>query len=218
MSYPERLLPKSNYTYINVSELSENSYLLRHTNSQDIWDSLDKLKVDVAMPYEIRRDFFGLSCNLFGIFIYDDIYLRVTTKKLEANWEEGESPLKINTSDFTTAPQRGGFFIKLSSFHGKEFPFKRTVDNKESEFQSTASFHHKPILCNFWHFELHFKDNNGDFINRNKGNKWIKNFAESLRKSVLKKFAIKEVDDFDLPSDSIYTTIKVEGLKDSLED
>ena len=216
MPYPERLIPQINYKFINIDDLPDKSYVLRHTASQDIWDTLGKLKVDAALPF--KRDIFGLSCNLLGIFTYDDIYLKVISKKLEADWKEDESPQEVNTSDFSLAPERGGFFLKLSSFHGKQFPFNRPVSNIESEFQSTASFHHKPILCNFWHFELHFKDNEEKFIDRNKRNNWIKNFAESLRKSILKKFALKEVSDSEILLPDIYTKPHIDDTEAEIKD
>jgi len=215
MSYPERLLPQINYNIIDVDKLPENSYLLRYTDSQDIWDTLDKLKVDIALPN--KKDFFGLSCNLYGVFLFDDIFLKVTSAKLLKDWAEGMSPLKVNASDFILTPERSGFFLKLNDLHKKKFPFERTINNTKSPFESIATVHHKPIFCNFWHFELHFKDNDGVFIDRNKSNKWVKKFADSLRKSILKKFAYKEVKDSETLLESLYVT-NIEKLKENEEE
>ena len=204
MSYPTRLLPKINYTYMATECLPKESSLLRITQTQDNADLLGKVKNDAMLDEKSYHQVFGLSVNIYGPFLLDDIKFQIISKDLNNYWNEADECLEyIQPTDYTITESRGAIFLYLFSLHNKPFPYSKNINNEERDFIGTCIVIHKPTKCNFWHFEIKFKEQDGKII-KSKDVSWQKRLQKHLIKSFIKKFAfVKEPEKVEL-SKEIY--------------
>lgn len=160
MQYPAELLPKHNYRgEINVERLIDihpNAYLLRKSA---VGADLANLKFRDVFPG--RGDLFGLSTYVFGD--YKKTHFKFKTKS-RSYWKEGDSCLMSHQIIFELEPPNiYPLYLPLKHCHSVDFPIKKILENKKTEtVNSTISVVHRPMVDNYWHFELVVKSSSGE--------------------------------------------------------
>jgi len=153
MTYPEHLLPQSNYKIISSTDELCLCTLVRHTSSKDLYllgtEMIDPDKLQIQSNH--LKD---LSTNILGIFELNDIYISVTNSSFFELWSLGditEAPL-IN-KDFILNNERGYFLFSINDIKNLKLPL---IQNYTIVFDVI----HTPTKCNFWHFSIRaFSDN-----------------------------------------------------------
>lgn len=156
--YPLRLLPKKNYKYINEDSLvGKDQYLIRFTPNKENINELGHIKDKEICPQ--RSHLVGLSINLLGYFKVKDNYYGVSDEKLRADWKKGKAGIRPTINQFFINNDRGYFILPFNIFHNYPHP----VEDKhlKEKLKYTAKLEHKPILANFWHFEVHWYNDEG---------------------------------------------------------
>jgi len=201
MEYPQELLPKIGYRRI-ASENGElfGFYLLRCTNNPDIFDnSTEQLKDEFLEEAGQEYRFFTWSCNLFNCFDITHIPFKVHNKELtNCEWDflsEVEKPLI--EKDFVIDNNFGHYFILIDEI----FTETQIPHNKAKVVNPYAKpfIYHCPNKCNYWHFELRWKDQDDVVINRNRS-EWKNNLISTM-KSFLREccVSIEQVDQSVIP-------------------
>ena len=157
MQYPEHLLPKSTYKYINDREELRLCTLVRHTRDQTIFmEGTKRLNPQVLTIEVPSSQLHDLSTNLLGIFTLDDIGINVTNSELVKLWIEGERvrlPI-AEKQDFNLVGERGYFYFRIEEVLDLEIP--GGIKGLPVNFEIL----HTPTKCNFWHFSIRvFSDN-----------------------------------------------------------
>lgn len=205
MSYPKRLLPKQDYKNIDTDSLPDNACLLRTTNLENYTDSLGRIKIDAILLEGDYNQVFDLSVNLLGIYVEEDKKYKLIDKELIKLWKEGDDcPKHVNDNQYEIDENIKAIFFEVKKIHQKEFPYTKTIDNSENQFEGISLVEHVPTHGNFWHYQLFFKDVDGKIIKSGKSG-WVKNLRGFLVKSYLKKFARPTIDSVPALEEKIYT-------------
>jgi hypothetical protein len=191
MQYPPHLLPRQHFKIIPFEAWMNACFLLHHTKDRDLFDpETALLKLDyIVLNTDHLKDF---STNLLGTFRYEDCYWSVNKERMDAffgeNWLEGEAVECPSPDDCGYHEERGAFYLSIERFAGKEV--RSTGDD---EITTICDVLHTPIRCNYWHFSLRWKDENGDYF-QDLRPKRIRIFFKMWVKRFIQENAI-----FDLP-------------------
>ena len=191
MEYPTRLLPQSNYKYIEFQDKHTNCFLLRHTDTQNIQDEFGKLLSDcLAAQTDHLKDY---STNLLSYFAIDDVKIRVLKSSnfdyFTQLWNNDSlNQIPQHNVDFDIVENRSQFFLRIGSIHGISFDnFDDTLSSK-----SICKVIHTPINANFWHCSIRW------FLDEKDSSEMSKSERRRIL-SVAKTFLIEKAY-FDLPS------------------
>ena len=81
MEYPDRLLPKPNFKYIESSQICKrNIFLIRHTSTKEVLHPSTGL-INIIDPNQSRINLINLSVNLLGIFQLEDVFLEIPDRE-----------------------------------------------------------------------------------------------------------------------------------------
>lgn len=196
MEYPQELLPKVGYRRIESDNgILNGFYLMRCTNNLDIFDiSTEQIKDEFLEEVGQEYRFFTWSCNLYNLFDIKHIPFKVHNKELtNCEWDfltEVEIPLI--EKDFSIVKNFGHYFLIIDEI----FTNTKIPHNKIKVVNPYAKpyIYHSPNKCNYWHFELRWKDQDNVIINRNKS-EWKNNLISTM-KSLLREccLSIEQVD------------------------
>jgi hypothetical protein len=192
MRYPEILLPRQTYPFLENKDIMDNA-LARETMI-DVYPFLEKAGYEpddilpfVVAPQPSLREVFELSTFLYGYYEEKHIGIRVDDAALYADWNKNLPEVKAAD-------------IKFS--HEEAYPLflaAAKLDRQEIDFNGEMhilSFSHKPTRVNYWHFELWVNDSAGNRIPRDKSSAHTKYLAKSIleyiiAEAVLFKAAVK---------------------------
>jgi hypothetical protein len=201
MEYPQDLLPKSGCKRIVAPIDLSSFYLLRRTLSSDIFDSsTGQLKDEYLEEEKQEKRFLTWSCNLFNLYSIDHCFFNVHNKALtmvEWDFVTLTEPL-IHEKDFTILEEFGTYFLSIGEVvENLQVPYKIGT---EPEYYAKPYVYHCPNPCNFWHFELRWKDNKNDEIKFSKS-AWKNKMLGTMR-SVLRNycFNLDEIEISAIPS------------------
>ncbi len=168
----------------------DNHYLVRHTDNKDLKDpETDLLKLDYIVIYtDHLRDF---STNLLGIFTAEDCHWKIDKARMGAYfgtaWHEGQTVEAPLPEECEQVADRGAFYIPIKGCAGKKVP----ALGSEAVI-TICDVLHTPIRCNFWHFSLRWKDENGVYFDEFRPRS-VKNFFKScVRKFIQDHAAFEE--------------------------
>lgn len=164
------------YRRLEIPSLAS-GLLLRRTSQPDVIDAWGKIRPDqLSDPTEdIARHF---SVNLLGNFQLADLpwginrsVVRERKAEFYAPWEPGQQGLLPTSEEAECLPvtEWGYCWLPLQEINGCRF-----ISGEET-FVCLAC--HAPTRCNYWHFELHFHNEQGD----------VYNLGPSQRKKVARK-------------------------------
>jgi hypothetical protein len=172
-TYPGRLLPQPIYLIISGAQISAGAVVRRTPEHLPLLGEDGKiLPGQLSSPTEdIAR---GFSVNLLGLFQIEDVGWRPLKEDLSKYWEEGEEGLspQEGEAEYKEPTTWNYYWLDIQDVHGVSF----TSSGK----QFTCCVCHKPTLCNYWHFELHFHDANGIVVSQMSSNQKGK-AARSIR-------------------------------------
>jgi len=186
MEYPLPLLPKSNYNFI--TELDSGGLLLRRIeNIELIHHSTGLLKDEAIISIDAGdKQILDYSTNLLGQFKVRDLGISFNGDKKRyfiAVWIEGENvDTPIFEQDFVHSMDYKFFCLPIDAIHRKlKVPFMK---GEKSDFEAIACVTHVPTNANFWHFEIHWKDQHGEKIKPESKPQWRKNLASSIKAAI----------------------------------
>jgi hypothetical protein len=158
-SYPEILVSHSEYQPLNIKEVSSFSFI-RRTN-EDIYRYLGKYSaqelIEKIIPRTPKRDFFVFSLSLYGYFESDHIKIILDNQEYSKEWNR--SLPNIDPVEVTYHIEH----VYPLYFMAQKL-FERTFKYNNEIF--LVSFEHKPIIANYWHFQLFTQDSNGSRLPR----------------------------------------------------
>lgn len=193
-AYPDNLLPKKQYKLrIPTSDVS--SHFLIRKSLGDIYDSDGEILIDSVL--RSARESFGLSCNLFSNYEVSHLAYRCTDGILDENWD-GNADCQVGDNQFIKIHPEEPLFFSVAKLHERRVPYQKPGKPERGkppvnvDFEATCELVHKPTICNYWHFEVHFKDAEEKFI-RYSGSEWQKKLAEFLPKSFFLKAIQAEI-------------------------
>ncbi len=187
MEYPAELLPKRNYKIIQASL---NGYaLIRRSDKGEIFDpSTGKIKNEYIVPLNfLNRHFLNWSCNLYGPFQVDYFKFKITEKSFNEYWTEGEEiSAPLIDRDFSIDNEFSYYFLHIGQIlENLKIPYDRDYGGRiEKDQIAVPILVHCPTLCNFWHFEIRWKNDEGEIINPKKKSKWVKSIYNSIKNAI----------------------------------
>ncbi len=192
MEYPTELLPKANYKIIKTEELDKKQFLIRRSlvDGNNTFNTLGIVRSD-AIALE-PKDLYGLSNSLFGIFIEKHLQYKQKGASLD-KWLPGNPVPLPHEIDFGLFDDAVPIYFKIIELHKSVFPYEKSEKNnqKTKELRGACLVVHKPVVANYWHFELSFIEENGSDIRRKDGT-WREKAAYSFINLTLKIFALKK--------------------------
>lgn len=158
-TYPDRLLPQPAYLLIDGDQALEGAVARRTPEHLPLLGEDGKILVgQLSSPTEdIAR---GFSVNLLGQFEVADIGWRLLAPTLFADWKEGETGLMPQPGEYEykAAGTWNYYWLDIRDLHGVSFV--------GAGKQYTCCVCHKPTRSNYWHFELHFHDEDGAVVSQ----------------------------------------------------
>ncbi len=166
MTYPNELLPQSNYKLIDFGSTDckfERLVLCRQTKDSDFTDidsdGLEIIKLDyISIETDHLRDF---STNLFGVFNENHFGIEwikndAKNDRMFDHWnKENEIILPKFNFHFVINQNKKAFYLKLRDFQNKIIP-----NDQDDEILSKVI--HTPCNSNFWHFSIRWLINGID--------------------------------------------------------
>lgn len=174
MPYPSHLLPRKEYKYLE--DILRGGFLVRYTQDKDIVDEAGQVKSShVCTP---RTNCENLSVSLFGIYQEEDVmYCMVGDRSafFQERWIVGESVPHPADKDYEERRERGFFYLSIDDIHNHTI----TYEKNNEQHDLICSIVHCPTNCNFWHFEVKWRNEDG-FIQPQSGN-WKKRVLNKIR-------------------------------------
>lgn len=196
-TYPERLLPKSNYKLIDNESLacSPSLMLVRHIEGKDVimGDTGILSPSSIVIQSDHLRD---LSNNLLGTFQVDDV-------KYGVSKECGNYDDLWNPNDEIHCPKEGEYFYDETRRY-YFIPISELMQCDGIEKDETVwkfRLFHTPTRRNFWHVSIRLINEEGlevsqTMLSKNKKNKIWKAAKDLLVSQIVK---IKEQDYLPIP-------------------
>lgn len=179
VEYPKEILPRLGYSEIFVNE---NDYILirKCPNSEILDNTTGTLKNEYICQQS--KHLLNWSCNLYGLFNESHIPLPIVNKNLNDIWNfKDEISLPQHGKDFTIDSEYGYYYLSLSKILNVKVPYKY---GENDEFEAKPFFSHQPTLCNYFHCEIRYKDQNGAEINPDSNQKWVNRCSSWLKNNI----------------------------------
>lgn len=188
MNYPTELLPQAIYKKIETG--FEEDYLVRKANILELINpSTGYLRDEVICANDYHL--VGYSTNLGSQYKLEFIPIEIigeNRKYFNELWNETstiQSP--IFEQDFIQNDNCSHFFLQINEIHHKiKLPYNR--ESRKGEEYASAIVRHVPTNCNYWHFEINWKDQEGIEFNTNKAT-WKTLILASI-KAIVRELAI----------------------------
>jgi hypothetical protein len=218
MDIPRRLIPCRFYKNIEIENLASeknNFFLMRRGNNVPILDDNGdaNLKFIYENPGHVKN---GLSCWLIGWMKIEDAKIEPENNE---DWVRCGERTKNKNLIANINNETKVMFFKVRDIHGVHIPYedekRRKIEpdaqmlgsRKERakyreyisrRFEGVCKLFHKPTKSNFWHFEFHFFDSEGQKVEEIR---LIKSIANSFLKNAIitkrpKKFDFLYITEF----------------------
>jgi hypothetical protein len=205
--YPDRLLPKANYHYIEDFTPLLGYYLQRWMPAdwEIEYDDGDPTVTGDNIPID-KGHIADFSTNLIGVFLPSDKAFQFTATGLEkfgsAFIVDADIDPPEGDIDYVHKPNLKQIFLRIGEVVGKAATYNK---GEETELKAICQPKHTPIKGNFWHVSLRWINTDGDALHQ-KG-KWRRRMLTSAR-TIIAEHAVLEIDGFDVVPESLY--VKVE--------
>jgi hypothetical protein len=190
--YPLALLPSKNFALkieLPASNL-DSWHLIRRSlvSEEETTNDLGSVRSHAFIEPEKEHRFFGLSCNLLGIFVPQNlIYILNNKEKGGGYWIDKNKIIDVKDVEYNTALNSCPIYLQVSKIHLQPFQYEKPKANNKTleEFTGTCKATHAPLEANYWHFEIHVLEKDGNRISSSSG-KWkleaVRHFLESYLK------------------------------------
>jgi hypothetical protein len=134
--------------------------------------------------YAKWEELFDYSLNLSGHFRPEDNYIELTgegRKEFYKYWDfQSEVAIPVYGQNFIFNPLKGCFFLPTELINEGKWSIPFTRPPKEIEEKIIPVILHTPTCCNFWHFSIRWKDNQGEYISVSDA-KWKRKLLGAMR-------------------------------------
>ena len=164
-NYPGHLVPRSNYLALDCGPFVPQGRVLRCLKKPAEFDPTGMI-TEKCFAFPQTADWIrGFSISLLGNFKVVDATWQFSlkedgerVKQFDSPWVPGERGLRptVRETENVDSLNWGYFWLPLSKVHEKDFEVGADTYN--------CYVVHQPTKRNYWHFELHFKNANGDFL------------------------------------------------------
>jgi hypothetical protein len=187
--YPEVLLSHQSNPVLPEYEVSKYNFV-RETQ-EDIYIFLEQgltlkdIIHKIIAPQYSEREVFEFSVFLYGYYDKSCVGIRVSDDSLYEFWTYDMPDLVANKICYI----RDSLF---PLFLCAEKLYQKQIDLEDMDGRSThylLSFSHKPTRINYWHFQLYTKDDEDNYIPRDKRNSRLKYLA----KHIFEQYVIKAI-------------------------
>lgn len=176
MEYPDELMPKVGMPHV-TDDLSKYS-LIRKSNSVVEFDESTHRIKDGCIHEVHDKQYLEWSCNLYANYSIDNLDIEILERKFNSYWDYAtaiEPPTHPN--QFDRSSDTNHYFIPISKVEKIKIPY----DKASNSYHTQAFVHHCPTLCNYWHFEIRWRDADGNPIPRGKSGAWVKQIRGSIK-------------------------------------
>lgn len=180
MGYPDRLLPKPKD--VKILKLPLEHVLVRWTEPGiQVFNNDGELN-PAALS---EKFFFGYSTNKIPPSNIDDTTIRILNNDLLEYWNEGEDAMVPKDDEFEYVNDRGYLLFSIGDIHNftATYPYPQKREIVKLHFRLNVS--HKPLHCNYPHFEFTILDNDLKEIEQG-GGKWRKEIIFAIRVKMIK--------------------------------
>lgn len=153
MDYPLHLIP--NLTNEIIQHPNGDDFLgVWVLNNKELRDEDGKLDAGVI---EINR-IPGFSTNKIPESVINDLNILFIGDNANffnrTGWIVGEEGAIPNSDDFKFQDDRLHYFIKILDINGHTDEYHNPPDKEQTIYNFTVHVVHKPLVANYWHFEL----------------------------------------------------------------
>ena len=175
--YPDHLIPKSDFPIISL--IDDADYICRWVDGKiQLKESDGKLNPGAIVVERIP----GFSTNKIPHSIPSDLYIVFPKESLEKygkEWQPGIDGEKPDEGEYSIDDTRNYFLVRTSDIN-KYAENYQNPQNPDELLSFTVYLIHKPLVSNYWHFELSVKDAQNNEI-KNAGAKWKKSVCSTIR-------------------------------------
>lgn len=182
--YPLHLVPTKNLKTISQNELNISNYLGKWVdNAIELKDVDGKLN---ASAIDINR-IPGFSTNKIpGSTIID---LNIEFDKQFSHlyiksWHEGDIGIMPEDNHFQFNQERKHYFLRIADMQFTD-EYLNPPDKTDIVYKYTVNVEHKPLVSNYWHFELTVTS--PDHIINNSSGAWRKLICSGIRDRIQEK-------------------------------
>lgn len=191
--YPQSLLSKPEYKYIQFEEIHLKGFILiRRPKEGEILFDPDTGQINAAAVCEYnfedgKFEIFGLSLNLYGVFQLEDLRFILLNPSYKEYWKENDKEISVDDLKFKIVDIDPEAIIMIfvddciPSYFEYKYPERFKHKNLEEwdkvkgnpstadEFKNRilkghSKLEHKPLKGNFWHFEKNYYEEDGTLI------------------------------------------------------
>lgn len=168
MEYPLHLIPNPDLEII-INPNEEHYLGAWVATNRSFKDSDGKLD---AGAIDIKR-IPGLSTNKIPESHISDLDIRFVGLNAShlnfTGWRPGDNGQVPSDDDFEVI-DRNHYFIQIAEINNFTGDYQNPSDDKSNVYQFTVTVVHKPLIANYWHFELFVSSPNHEFTTTN--GKW----------------------------------------------
>jgi|AntRauTorckE5430_2_1112549.scaffolds.fasta_scaffold02014_4 hypothetical protein len=202
--YPERLLPKATYHYIEgFGPLSDN-YLQRWMPAdwEVVYDDGDPV-ITGDTTLIVSGHIADFSTNLIGVFLPKDRAFQLTPMGIDKYGSlyivDEDVPAPTKDIDYTHQPDLKQLFLRLGEITGKAAIYNK---GEVTELKAICTPKHTPVKGNFWHVSLRWINADGDALNQ-KGS-WRRRMLTAAR-TLIAEHAVLEISITETIPEDLYT-------------
>jgi hypothetical protein len=202
-AYPERLLPKANYQYIEDFTLLNSHFLQRWMPAdwEIVYDEGDPIITGENIPI-VSGHIADFSTNLLGVFLPDDRAFQLTPVGIEKYGSlyiiVEDVPVPAPDIDYTHQPNLKQFFLRIGEITGKAAIYNK---GEAAELKAICTPKHTPVKGNFWHVSLRWINAEGDALNQ-KGS-WRRRMLTAAR-TIVAEHAVLEIGIIEAIPEELY--------------
>lgn len=187
--YPLRLIPTSEFKKISDTKSIQTHYLGKWVEGANLFKDEDGKLSPAAI--EVKR-IPGFSTNKILHSKKCDLniqFIKEVSGIFNAGWEEGQAGLFPSLLDFQIDSTRKHYFVKISDIDGYTDKYHNPPGKTDDEFMFTVKVVHKPLMANYWHFELSIDTAHGKIESAKSA--WQKVICSSIRDRIQEKAIFK---------------------------
>ena len=184
-AYPDHLIPNKDLKIIDNAEIDQSEHLgiwvrddltFKDPDGRLSQSAIDLSKIPSFSTNKIP-DSVPNDLNIFFERDFISIY--------NVAWHEGEDGTIPENSHFSFVENRNHYFIKISNIDNFGDHYQNPPTDDSIQYEFIVHVVHKPLVSNYWHFELSITSPDHVIIDT-KG-AWKKLICSSIRKQIQEK-------------------------------
>jgi hypothetical protein len=185
-NYPTYLIPYRNLTIISEDDLDLSHHLGKWVKPDSPFRNADGKLDYSAIPLKRLP---GCSSNKIPNSKPTDLYIEFKSEfahLYKPHWIEGEDGLIPDNNHFERNENRNIFFIKIGDIHNLKDSYSHPTDKTKPVYSFIVKVIHKPLVSNYWHFELIIKSDSHQEI-KSSDPKWREKICTTIMDEIQEK-------------------------------